>query len=285
MGLCNFSTIYGSAPRDCPDLQTWLDTLVSVLEPSDNMRCGSNAGPPGSDADLEALFAPCVAPPDAVAYWFDTLAGTWTTWVKCGGIWTPMSGTANYCDLMSLRVVPLGTLPANFNAFWNAEGCPNPPATGAMVIEDTTGNRWYWNGAVWTALNAGDSYFETAYVGSFTTVSAAWIDVPGAVISRVASTGGPIIVEGHAAAYTNTGDFEFQIVRLSPLPSTVFDGPVVGCGHSYGNGGATVMCQNGVPAPIIGTTYTFQVQVRMTSPSPPYEMRMRRVRLNLTELP
>lgn len=153
MAICNFSGTYGSAPRDCASLQSWLNTLIGDLVEVDQVRCSSGASDPTA-ADLNALWGACSPPSNGgVVVWTNTTTNEVQAWSLCSGTWSKVS--LDLCDAMDLRVVPNGTPSSNFNSYWTADGCSGPPNTGALVVEDGTGNMWYWNGSAWTAISSG----------------------------------------------------------------------------------------------------------------------------------
>lgn len=152
--LCNYQTTYGSAPKDCGTLQQWLNTLTGLLPTVDQTRCSSGAADPTS-ADLDALWSPCTPPEGAMVVWNNTTTSEYQIWYYCGGSWSE-AGT-DLCPTMDLRVVPTGTSTSNFNSYWTASGCSGPPDTGALVIENGTGNMWYWDSgsSSWNAISVG----------------------------------------------------------------------------------------------------------------------------------
>lgn len=86
MSICLFENTHGLPPRNCLGFEGWMSQLLSDLAALDNWRCGNGATSVPSDANLNALFAPCTVPDPAWVAWVDTsipLYPVLTLWANC----------------------------------------------------------------------------------------------------------------------------------------------------------------------------------------------------------
>ena len=258
--LCNFQTNYGGAPKDCGSLQQWLNTFTNLAPTLDQTRCSSGASDPTS-ADLNALWSPCTPPEGAIVVWHNTTTNEYQIWYYCGGSWGE-AGT-DICPAMDLRVVPNGTPTTSFNTYWTADGCSGPPDTGALVIENGTGNMWYWDSGTssWNAISSGGGGgliryygYANAYITGVTTYqfNVQWRDNSDTVVATTTSfnytvqrTGWVEIrmeVTRHVVGTGSQGGIgiwvDGSLIRSEDTPD--FDDTIAISGFTYQTAGTTI---------------------------------------------
>jgi hypothetical protein len=77
MTICEFLTDEGSPPANCSLLRKYLDAIAATLSEVNQIRCTVTftADPP-SEAGLNALWAPCSVPDNAMVFWHYRLIST-----------------------------------------------------------------------------------------------------------------------------------------------------------------------------------------------------------------
>lgn len=105
MGFSNFLTAYGQPPRQTPQLQNWLVSLLGFLEGVPGIQYQASAGDPTVPTSLDALYPG--GADNGIVVWENTTLSTVTLYFNFSGSWVvgPATSAGSAVD-----EIPAGTV-------------------------------------------------------------------------------------------------------------------------------------------------------------------------------